>query len=186
MLNCSIFAYEINYTIFYMKTKTSILLVALSLLSLTAFSQTKKGNWTVSGTSTIQVMNISPESGDGNTIVLLTPSLSYFVADGFAVGIDLNLLSVENLTILSALPTASYYFNTKSQVKPFVQLGVGYGNVKVGETSTGGLTLSGAGGITYLINNKVGLNLGLRYMRSDFDGNAMNVFGGMGGISVFF
>lgn len=187
MLNyCCIFVSEINFNTFFMKTKTTILSLACLLLSLSAFSQTNKGNWTVAGTSTIQVMNVSPEGGDGTTIVMLSPSFSYFVAKGFAVGVDLSLLSVEELTIMAALPTASYYFDTKSQVKPFVQLGVGYGNLKLGESSAGGLALSAAAGITYLVNDKVGLNLGLRYMRSDFDGNVMNIFGGMGGFSIFF
>ncbi len=169
-----------------MKSKL-VLFVAILLVSSFSFAQTQKGNWIISGNSSLQVMNAKPEqASSGVTTVTLNPSVGYFVIDGLAVGAGVTLVSAEGSTVFAVLPTASYYFQTASSVKPYLQLGVGYGSLKSGGNSLGGLALGAGGGIVYLINKNVGLNAGLQYVRGDYDGNVTNTFGGVLGFSLFF
>lgn len=175
-----------------MKAKLFIsMFLALCLTSM-AYSQTNKGNFVVSGSTGLQVVNTKIEGEDGFTIVTLSPSIGYFVADGLSIGADLNLVTTEGETVLSALPSATYYFDTQSQVKPFVGLGIGYSSISIDDSYYGDETFSGLAlganlGMVYLFNKNAGLNLGLQYMRNDFsDLGVQNVFGGMVGFSVFF
>lgn len=169
-----------------MKSKL-ILFAAMVFVSSYSFAQTQKGNWIISGNSSLQVMSSKVEgASSGSTTVTLSPSVGYFITDGLAVGAGLNLITSEGSTIFTVLPTASYYFQTMSQIQPYLQLGVGYGSLKVGSNSTGGLALGAGGGIVYLINQNVGLNAGLQYIRGDYGGNVTNTFGGVLGFSLFF
>ena len=167
-----------------MKTKAFIL-SAIVLLSSVAFSQTEKGKWTVSGNTSLQILN-SSNGDDNSTTVTLNPSAGYFVANNLAVGASLALTSQEGASSFSILPTAIYYFPTASQVKPYLQAGIGYGNVKVSGFSMGGLAIGGGAGIAYFINKNVSLDLGLQYLRNDYDGGILNTFGGVVGFSLFF
>ena len=169
-----------------MKSKV-ILFLAMILVSSLSFAQTQKGGWIISGSSSLQVMSSKPEGiSSATTTVTLSPSVGYFIADGLAVGASLNLITSEGSTIFSVLPTASYYFQTLTQVRPYLTIGVGYGSLDTGNYSAGGLALGAGGGLVYLINQNVGLNVGLQYLRGDYGGNVTNTFGGLLGFSIFF
>lgn len=169
-----------------MKRKTLSFVVMMLFVSLLTFSQTQKGRWIVSGNSTFQVSNTKPENGDGKTMVILSPSIGYFVIDGLAVGVDLNLLTSDGSTAFSILPSASYYFDTKSQVKPFAQMGLGYSSLSTNNNTYGGLAVGAGAGVLYQLNDNVGVNLGLQYLRSDYDSAITNTIGGLMGFSIFF
>lgn len=169
-----------------MKIKLFItMMIAVSLFSM-AYSQIHKGIWIVSGNSSFQVSSTTPEGGDASTTVTLSPSIGYFVANNLAIGASVSLQSTEGTTVYSILPTASYYFETQSQIKPFVDLGLGYANISADGDNFGGLALGAGAGIVYLFNQNVGLNVGLQYLRNDFDVGVINTFGGMMGFSIFF
>lgn len=169
-----------------MKSKIILLVAAISFSSL-SFGQINQGNWIVSGNSTLQVSSSKVEGvNSSSTTVVFSPSIGYFVVDGLAVGISGSVLNSEGSTIYSVMPSASYYFQTQGNVKPFVQVGVGYGGISVDGESAGGLALGAGAGIVYLINQNIGLNLGLQYLRGDYDGLVNNTFGGAIGFSIFF
>ena len=169
-----------------MKIKLFIsMMIAISLSSM-AYSQTYKGNWIVSGNSSFQVLSSTPEGGDASTTVTLSPSIGYFVANNLAIGASVSLQSTEGTTIYSILPTASYYFETQSQIRPFVELGIGYASISADDENFGGLAVGAGAGIMYLFNQNVGLNVGLQYLRNDFDLGVINTFGGAMGFSIFF
>ncbi|MDD2512009.1 MAG: outer membrane beta-barrel protein [Proteiniphilum sp.] len=168
-----------------MKSKIVLLLVVISFSTL-SFAQTNKGNWIVSGNSSLQVSSSKLEgAGSSTTTVVFNPSLGYFVTDGLAVGASVNLLSSDGTTVYAILPAVSYYFQTQSQVKPFVEVGIGYGGISADSDSSGGLVLGADAGIVYLINQNIGINLGMQYLRGDYDGFVNNTFGGVLGFSIF-
>lgn len=169
-----------------MKSKIVLLLVSIAFSSMT-FGQLQQGSWVVSGNSSLQVSSSKFEGASSSaTTVTLSPSIGYFVVDGLAVGIGVDVLNSDGFTTYAFLPSASYYFQTQSQVKPFLQVGVGYGGMSSDGDSIGGLALGAGAGITFLINQNVGLNFGLQYLRGDYSGAVHNSFGGALGFSLFF
>lgn len=169
-----------------MKSKIILLLAVISFSSL-SFGQINKGNWVISGNSTLQVSSSKIEGGgSSSTTVVFSPAVGYFVTDGLSIGISANVLNSEGSTIYSILPSASYYFQTQSNIKPFMEVGIGYGGLSVDSESVGGLALGAGAGIMYLINQNIGLNLGFQYLRGDYDGAVINTFGGTIGFSLFF
>ena len=169
-----------------MKKKLFMAMTLILSMSSMVFAQTQKGNWILSGNSSLQVSSTKPEKGESTTTVILNPSVGYFVANNLAVGAGVSLRADEGSTHFSVLPTASYFFESQSQVKPFAQLGIGYSSISNGDNTYGGLALGAGAGIVYLLNRNVGINLGLQYMRSDYDGAINNTLGGIIGLSVFF
>lgn len=102
------------------------------------------------------------------------------------------------------MPTATYFFKGASNILPYLGVGVGYGSttVKYKETyagtsdseeeSYGGLAYKAKGGIVFLLNSNLGLDLGLSYSATngklDSDSNVKVNAGGLGanvGFSVF-
>ncbi len=91
-----------------MKSRIILLFAVISFSSL-SFGQINKGNWIVSGNSLLQVSSSKVEgASSSSTTVAFTPSVGYFVADGFSVGLFASLLTSEGSTIYSILPSASY------------------------------------------------------------------------------
>ena len=159
------------------------------------------------------------DTEDGPTVstFALTPSVGYFVMDNLAIGLDLGFTSIKTkeesegwnnettASTLALLPTATYYFKGSSNILPYLGAGVGYGstNIKYKETylgesdsdedSYGGLAYKAKGGIVFLLNSNVGLDLGLSYVATngklDSDNDVKVNSGGFGanvGFSVFF
>ena len=169
-----------------MNSKIVLLLVSVAFSSL-AFGQLQQGSWVVSGNSSLQLSSSKFEGeSSSSTTVIFSPSIGYFVVDGLAVGVGMDILNSNGYTTYAILPSASYYFQTQSQVKPFLQVGVGYSGMSSDGDSIGGLALGAGTGITFLINQNVGLNLGLQYLRGDYSGAVHNSFGGALGFSLFF
>ena len=190
-----------------MKTKAFIL-SAFVLLSSVAFGQTEKGKWTVSGNTSLQILNTGESGYDNKTNITLNTSAGYFVINNLAIGVSFAAVSQEGYSAISiihtepngwqsikqeihhvsisVLPTATYYFPTASKIKPYIQAGIGYGTTKISFNFTDGLALGGGGGIAYFINKNVSLDFGLQYLRNDYDGSIYSTFGGVVGFSLFF
>lgn len=170
--------------------KKLLLAGAVALFGLSN-AQMTKGDWVISGNTTLGFNNVSTtikaggESVDGPKVntFSVTPSVGYFVIDKLAVGIDLGFTTAttkfEGLkattTNFSVMPTGTYYFTNDSKFVPFLGAGIGYASVKnkgtgdfmgaptSNETTTDGLAWKVKGGVTYMATQSLGVNLGVSY-----------------------
>lgn len=150
-------------------------------------AQMEKGSWVIGGSTTLGFNNVSTKYSAGNdsstepsvSTFTLTPSVGFFVQDKLAIGLDLGFVSMTQkdgdykytLSSLSVIPTATYYFKSGTNLVPYLGAGIGYASTKVTETYQGdsdsetvdGLTWKAKGGLVYLINQNVGVDLGLSY-----------------------
>lgn len=150
-------------------------------------AQTEKGSWVIGGSTNLgfnsvttkySVENESETSPATNTFSF-TPTVGYFVMDNLAVGIDLGLLNVstkdddykETSNTFSVMPTGTYYFKATPSLRPYVGAGVGYATTKYTEKFANisesedydGLAWKAKGGFVYLLNQNIGIDLGLGY-----------------------
>lgn len=150
-------------------------------------AQTQKGSWVIGGSTTLGFNSVSTKVSAGNqssespsvSTFTLTPSVGYFVIDKLAVGLDLGFVSMsskegdykESASTTSVMPTATYYFKSDSKLIPYLGAGVGYASMKQTETYQGssdsvtadGLAWKAKGGVVYLINQTIGIDLGLGF-----------------------
>lgn len=158
------------------------MLFLLGVLALTGLmnAQTTKGSWVVDGKTSLGFNNFSINASGNDSsklsVFYITPSASYFVIDNLAIGVGLDYATIKvkdvkdygfndkdlNLSALSIVPSATYYFNS-TNIKPYLGAGLGYGVVKLEDYSKNGLVWNVNGGLVYLINNNVGINAGLKY-----------------------
>ena len=106
----------------------------------------------------------------------------------------------EKSSTFSILPNATYYFPTASKVRPYLGAGVGYASLtstdffEENETTKGGLLWGAKGGIVFLLNSNIGLDLGAGYNSLTINQTVENVeiktvantFGVSAGVSLFF
>jgi len=179
------------------KTKIALTILLLSTLSL--FSQTEKGKYLLGASSNIGASftkqkfksnTTTQEYGNTNTFSL-SPHIGYFVADNFAIGIELamsfsnykdknNHSSSANNTYVFA-PFLKYYFS-QNEFKPFLfaEYGIGTHHSKHdspyynydGKNKLSVLAIGG--GVSYFINTTIGLDLGVNYSRSSSKPNENN------------
>ncbi len=150
-------------------------------------AQTEKGSWVIGGSTTVGFNNVSTKYSAGNSsstepsvsTFTLTPSFGYFVQDKLAVGLDLGFVSMSQkdgdykytANTLSAMPTVTYYFKSATNLVPYLGAGVGYASTKLTEKYDGesesetvdGLAWKAKGGLVYLINQNIGVDLGASY-----------------------
>ncbi|MDV3661063.1 hypothetical protein CMU70_11395 [Elizabethkingia anophelis] len=196
--------------------KKKLLVSACALLALTVCAQTKKGNWVVSGSTTLGFDNTNTEFKRGNVSIsgpkinrfTITPSAGYFVMDNLSVGLDLEFTSrstkyeeddiKDTNNAFAILPTATYYFTDNKVIKPYIGAGIGYASIAETEESRGrsyhdttnGLAWKVKGGVAYFLRRNVAADLGISYSQfsSNDEGITMHVnnFGIGVGVSVFF
>lgn len=133
---------------------------------------------------------------------IISSGIGYFIIDNLAIGLDLRFNSIKKSfnsqstdvnykqtnSTLTLLPNVAYYFPTASDFRPYIGAGIGYGS-----TNSSGLLWGAKGGLVYLLNNSIGLDIGIAYSNLStseiIDGTKMNVktgnFGINAGISVF-
>ncbi|UOE42053.1 porin family protein [Chryseobacterium suipulveris] len=150
-------------------------------------AQTEKGSWVIGGSTTLGFNSVSTkysgggQSADGPTVstITVTPSVGYFVIDKLAVGVDLGVTSItskqgntkDTVSSFTVMPTGTYYFRNAGNIIPYVGAGVGYGSVTQSGTynnqsvsdSESGFAWKAKGGLVYLINQTVGIDLGVGY-----------------------
>ncbi|MGC6524731.1 MAG: outer membrane beta-barrel protein [Flavobacteriaceae bacterium] len=166
--------------------KKLFLLTFFTLFSLCLTAQTEKGNWFFGGdtslgftSSNAQAENDGKDVGDKLTVSKFSfmPSANYFVMDNLSVGLGLLFESAtekegsdeDKTSSFAALPTATYFFKSDSQIVPFVGLGAGLMSTSYGdkdENKYNGFAFGANGGIAYFISDSVSLNLGLSYLNS--------------------
>ncbi len=194
-----------------------ILLVAGLALFGTASAQMEKGSWVIGGSTTLGFNNVNTKYSAGSESVsepavstfMVTPSVGYFVQDKVAIGLDLGFTSISQkdgadkytVSSLSLMPTATYYFKGATNLVPYLGAGIGYASNKSTETYDGrtytdtadGFAWKAKGGLVYLLNQNVGLDLGLGYNQFTHNETENNVdykttvgtFGVSVGVSVF-
>lgn len=176
-------------------------------------AQTEKGSWVIGGSTTLgfntasQTHKYEGESQDGpkTSTFAITPSVGYFVANKIAVGLDLGFASITQkfdgdkytTSTFTVMPTGTYYFKSDSKVLPYLGVGVGFSSSKEDygdgdDASISGLAYKGKGGIVFLLNQSVGIDLGLSYLgvngkHSEDSKYKINTstFGATVGVSVF-
>lgn len=177
------------------------------------------GSTTLGFNSSTSKFKFQGETEDGPKVstITFTPSIGYFVANNIAVGLDLGVSSVTQkqeegnwstkatTTTISVMPTGTYYFKSASSVIPYLGVGVGYassnqkytetynGQTDTDEEKVGGFAYKAKGGVVFLFNQNVGIDLGLSYMalNGKLDSNKdvkvnTGTFGVNAGVSVFF
>ncbi len=192
-----------------------ILLVAGLALFGTASAQMEKGSWVVGGSTAIGFNNLSAKVKVENTteetpsvnIFTLTPSVGYFATDNLAVGLDAGFANAGvsedgtkiSVNLFTLMPTGTYYFKSGNNIVPYLGAGIGYAtasvNVKFDSTteteSVDGFAWKAKGGFVYLLNQNVGIDLGVGYTNVTHNNSAedlkvgINSFGVNAGVSVF-
>ncbi len=107
--------------------------------AISSIAQTQKGKVFISGSSDLSLSSTTmtleydgEELGDADmSSFSFTPTVGYFVADGLALGLSLNIdnSKQDDITTNSLLigPIARYYIGS-SNVKPFIQAGYYFGS----------------------------------------------------------
>ena len=185
-------------------------------------AQLEKGSWIVSGKTGIDFnSSTSKYSAEGQSVdgpevssFTITPSAGYFVINNLAIGVDLGFNSTKTTfknsslgmdyedksSTFTILPNATYYFPTASKVRPYLGAGIGYASLtstdffEERETTKGGFLWGAKGGIVYLLNSNIGLDLGAGYnsltVKQTVDNveikTIANTFGVSAGVSLFF
>lgn len=195
-----------------------LLLVGALALFASMNAQMEKGSWVIGGSTSLGFNNVTTKHSSGNnsstepsvSTITLTPSVGYFVQDKLAIGVDLGLMSMSQkdgdykytVSTFSVLPTATYYFKSATKLVPYLGVGVGYASTKETETYNGssdsytvdGFAWKAKGGLIYLINPNVGVDLGVGYnqftnketvMGTDYK-TTVGTFGVNAGFSFFF
>jgi len=152
-------------------------------------AQTEKGNLFFGGKSSMNISSteIEQKSDYGNTSEKIkslefSPQIGYFIAEGFVIGSELSINTskyehdayVIKNTGLAIVPFARYYFG-KTNLKPYLQAGLGYGSYKSkfdydhfpeeynGEDKKNQSLYKLEGGLGIFLNKSVALDLGLGY-----------------------
>ena len=178
-----------------------LLLVASLAICGALSAQAEKGSWVISGSTSLGFNNVSSKvkfnggsfDGPKTTSFNVTPAFGYFVANNFAIGLDLafkstknenteffngetfNYESKENTVIV--MPTGTYYFKSASKVMPYLGAGIGYFSSTNrfssdlssdfdSKTTVDGLAWGAKGGLVYLVTPSIGIDLGLGYINT--------------------
>lgn len=182
-----------------MKKKALALNILFFMISTLTFAQTEKGNFLISGQSSISFQSsyinlfggaISSEdyiSKSGYELEF-SPSIGYFFVDNLVIGFDSYYIlsdgDYQNKTSQFAImPTVIYYFLPDYKIHPFIQAGFGYTTISqkislnTGSESTQsfkGNTWGGALGTAFLLTNYVSIDLILDYteINTKFSGDS--------------
>jgi outer membrane protein len=168
-----------------------IALLSLTLFTISLFSQTEKGKFFI-GAETNSLFGSSSaffKIGDSdeksnklkNTNFSIAPSFGYFFANDFFIGIKGNITynkssiedSVSKSTLISIGPNFRYYFPVES-FKPFLNAAYSFnmnsfdsqGARNNSENKINLRSLELGGGLAFIINKNITLDLGLNYIRS--------------------
>ena len=178
-----------------MYRKSGLLITCLLIITST-FAQMQKGDFLIGAGTNLDFSSLSSQYSNDSyeSDILKTNSfelnsrLGYFLANNFAVGLDLLKTNetekedgdVYKTNAFAVGPFARLYFGT-SNVKPFIHSGLGFGNTKIeyefsnihysdDSVKSSLLTFDIGGGVSFILSPKVALELGISY------GNANSKF----------
>ena len=127
--------------------------------------------------------NISFQSASGLSTFSFTPSVGYFVGDGFELGLDPLGISTawsggSSSTQLTILAAPSYNFRTNGFAYPFIGALLGYSHDSGGPN--GGFTWGASGGVKLAVTSGTLIDLALQ------DTGGRNQFSISAGLSLWF
>ncbi len=194
-----------------MTTRLMTLLIAF-LYFLNASAQTEKGRFAISGKTDMSLMFgkttlvVDSASGQKQNSKAFNANLgfAYFVANNLAVGVsgsfqykrvdaDNSIGYLQNY-VAGVIPTVSYFFPLKGNLKPNISVGAGYVWFFTSKLDAEGLSLNAAPGVSYFVNQNVSLDLGVQYSyntlknTSHYSGISykQQTIGLLAGLSVYF
>lgn len=164
--------------------KKILLLVTLLSIMIGASAQTEKGNFMVSGSTSLMIDNsktklklegVTDRESKINSFSFL-PSVGYFVADNLAVTANLGYLFKKDKKSDDSerqflLGVGGMYYFLQDNVRPFISAGVGYVNHKSDDgkddETFNGLNLNVGGGVAFFIRDNIAINLGIGYNKNN-------------------
>jgi len=188
--------------------KRVLMLAALAVLATSAFTQTNRGRFLISGSTDLSIFSshvtykYDDETLDSyhSSNFSFSPSVGYFVINNLVImgSLTYNSGTIEDFSYNYFMmgPVVRYYFGKKN-VKPFVNSGVMLGFKKQNNgdnvSKSTAVHYNLGGGIAFFINDFVAFDLGLEYSNETLtdveDTNSDQITSGLGlygGISVTF
>lgn len=174
--------------------KKLILIIVFALAANMVFSQTEKGKWFISGSSSLSFLdqkysmdgeelsktqNLNLNFSGGNFIVdnlAFTASLAY-------TGQSEDDVDVSSIAILAGL---QYYIGLGGKTKLYLESGIGRMGLKIDDESESGFAYSLGTGLAIFLNKSIALNIGIGYMGSKIDEVDIDNTGFSMGMSIFF
>lgn len=161
-----------------MRTK-AVVMSGLLLLSTISFSQTERGNYIISGRTSLELSRASSHMSNNGTSIpegevdlnsfKLTSGFGYFTTDNLALGFSFQYShSGEDYKSneLTFMPTLMYFIPSGSPLRLYGQIGAGvaYASEKSGSYREffSGFAYGGGIGLAYFITNNVAVDLGLQ------------------------
>ncbi len=153
---------------------TSLMLGSSMVQNLKA--QTNQGDFVLTGASQLAFQSTF-SGGESEFTFSLTPSFGYFVADNIALGMTGSVLynSTSGAVIYSAMPGVTYYINMGRNFIPYIGAQIGYTGASSAGTALNGLGLGVSGGGLLMVNDHVGVGLGLQYLHSRYFVQAVSI-----------
>lgn len=192
----------------------NVLATAVAILALLSVSgQTEKGNFAISGKTdlsaifgkTTEIVDSSRGASQDTKAFNVNVGVAYFLVDNLAVGINgtfqYSRQSADNLLgyfqdyYAGVMPTISYFFPLKGNLKPNISAGAGYIWYFTSGLDADGFSFSAAPGISYFANKNVSLDLGVQYSFNNLkdrshgsNGNSykQQIIGLLAGMSFYF
>lgn len=169
----------------------SALLLGWALAAHSAQAQTNQGSFHLSGASQISFQNTFAD-GESQSVFTLQPSFGFFVVDNLSLGLT-GLVTYQSgleSTTYAAMPTLTYYINMGRGFIPYVGLGLGYVGMATKDINVGGLGIGVEAGGVLMLNDHVGIDLGLQYLRQQYPvdeiKSSANTLGATLGVTAFF
>jgi len=157
-----------------MKKSILFTVVILSFVAIKGQSQTKKGTWLLGGSA-------SYVTSDGNSALQINPNLGYFVANNFALGLNVGYTRLEDFSIYQFGPGLRLYFGNSNSGKLFLHGGA---NILTNSDFSDPLYgYIGRLGYAVFLNRSIALEIGLGYEKFE-DSDA--VFGSNFGFQIHF
>lgn len=191
--------------------KTIMIAVIASLYFFTASAQTEKGRFALSGKTDMSLMfekttfKVDSVSGGKQSSKAFNANLgaAYFVADNLAIGVsgsfqykrvDDEAFGYLQNYVAGVMPSVTYFFPLKGNLKPNISAGAGYLWFFTSELDAEGLSLNIAPGASYFVNRNISLDLGVQYAHSNLKNNSWNsditykqqTLGLLAGLSLYF
>lgn len=191
--------------------KKTMLLVLSTIAFIYVHAQTEKGRFAIAGNTDLSFLAVNSKTITDSITSQevktrrfeVNPSLAYFVADNFAVGVSGTF--TYNRTIANTplgylhnwaagvIPSLTYFFPVSSSFKPTLSAGVGYLWLFDEGVDANGLTYNGKAGVSYFVNKNVSLDLGVQYTVNRLNDNQddrrkyhQNAVGALFGASIYF
>lgn len=194
-----------------MTTRLMTLLIA-SFCFFNATAQTEKGRFAISGQTDMSLMfgktRLVVDSASGqkqnSKAFNANVGIAYFIANNLAIGVsgsfqykridDDNLIGYLQNYVAGVIPSVTYFFPLKGNLKPNISVGAGYVWFFTSKLDAEGLSLNAAPGVSYFVNKNISLDLGIQYSYNKLKNTSgyseaaykQQTIGMLAGMSVYF